>query len=74
MTTAPKKKQATKPMQQLTMDRPSTIKAEAMSERTVRLNVTIDPVLHKKLRQKALDSDVSIRELVVTWLAEKLAE
>ena len=72
MNAAATKKKAPKQMPLMTLDRPGTVKAGDMSDRTVRLSVAVDPALHKALRQRVLDEDVSIRDFMVRLLKKEL--
>jgi predicted HicB family RNase H-like nuclease len=41
---------------------------------TIRMNVNISKSLHKKMKQKALDSDTTITELVIQALNDHLSK
>jgi predicted HicB family RNase H-like nuclease len=60
--------------------RPSNKKEKALAavrdgaDDTVRMNVNISKTLHRKMKQKALDSDTTVTELVIKALNDYLSK
>jgi predicted HicB family RNase H-like nuclease len=47
---------------------------QKIDEATIRMNVNIPKELHKKIKQKALDEDTTITELVIKAMNEYLSK
>lgn len=48
--------------------------SKEVSEATIRMNINISKAFHKKIKQKALDEDTTITEIVVKALKAYLKE
>jgi predicted HicB family RNase H-like nuclease len=47
---------------------------QKVDEATIRMNVNIPKEFHKKIKQKALDEDITITELVMKAIKEYLSK